>query len=313
MVSSKKYVVTDLLKNDLGFKWLVMSDWWSTWDPVKTMHSGLDLEMPGDPNDGKGEKYVKFAAPKLLKEGKISEEDINRMAKDILRTEIAVGLLDRPVKDESYLAKFPEHEKIALQTARESVVLLRNENNLLPVLPDSKNTILLTGEYAEKIPHGGGSADVEGYNHVTMLDALKKVYGENLHYIKDPTDDQIKTANVVLLSIGTYDSEGWDKPFSLPKSTDKQILNIASKNPNVVVIVNTGGGVQMDPWNKNVGAILYAWYPGQNGNTALAEIISGKVNPSGKLPFTIEKRFEDSRGIRIYLKVKNFIIIGLMI
>jgi len=231
-----------------------------------------------------------------LKEGKISEEDINRMAKDILRTEIAMGLLDRPVKDESYLATFPEHEKIALQTARESVVLLRNENNLLPVLPGSNNIILLTGDYVEKIPHGGGSADVEGYNKITMLDALKKVYGENLHYVKDPTDDQIKTANVVLLSIGTYDSEGWDKPFALPESTEKQILNIAGKNPNVVVIVNTGGGIKMTDWNEKVGAILYAWYPGQNGNTALAEIISGKVNPSGKLPFTIEKKFEDSPG-----------------
>ena len=297
-----KYVVTDLLINDLGFKWLVMSDWWSTWDPVKTMHSGLDLEMPGETGDRMevlkkmGDIFVKDAAPKLLKDGKISESDINRMAKDILRTEIAMGLLDRPVKDESYLSKFPDHENIALQTARESVVLLRNEKNLLPVIPGSNNKILLTGEYVEKIPRGGGSADVEGYNHVTMLDALKKVYGENLQYVKEPTDEQIKSANVVLLSIGTHDSEGLDKHFELPVTMENNILNIAGKNPNVVVIVNTGGGIKMSAWNENVGAILYAWYPGQNGNTALAEIISGKVNPSGKLPITIEKKFEDSPG-----------------
>src|ERR1035437_1093222 len=129
-----------------------------------------------------------------------------------------------------------------------------------------------------------------------MLDALKKVYGENLQYVKEPTDEQIKSANVVLLSIGTHDSEGWDKHFELPEAMENQILNIAGKNPNVVIIVNTGGGIKMSAWNENVGAILYAWYPGQNGNTALAEIISGKVNPSGKLPITIEKRFEDSPG-----------------
>jgi len=297
-----KYVVTDLLKNDLGFKGLVMSDWWSTWDPAKTMLSGLDLEMPGETGDRMevlkkmGDIFVKDAAANLLKEGKISEEVINRMAKDILRTEIAMGLMDHPVKDDLYLSKFPEHEKVALQTARESVVLLRNEKNLLPVLPGSNNKILLTGEYAGKIPRGGGSADVEGYNHITMLYALKKVYGENLQYVKEPTAEQIKSANVVLLSIGTHDSEGYDKPFDLPEFTEKQILNVAGKNPNVVVIVNTGGGIKMTNWNKNVGAILYAWYPGQNGNTALAEIISGKVNPSGKLPFTIEKKFEDSPG-----------------
>jgi beta-glucosidase len=297
-----KYVVTDLLRNDLGFKWLVMSDWWSTWDPAKTMKSGLDLEMPGETGDRMevlkkmGDIFVKDAASNLLKEGKISEADINRMAKDILRTEIAMGLLDRQVKDDSYLSKYPEHENVALQTARESVVLLRNEKNLLPVLPDRNSKILLTGEYVEKIPRGGGSADVEGYNHITMLDALKKVYGDNLQYVKEPTDEQIKAAKVVLLSIGTHDSEGYDKPFDLPEAVESQILNIAGKNPNVVVIVNTGGGIKMTNWNKKVGAILYAWYPGQNGNTALAEIISGKVNPSGKLPFTIEKKFEDSPG-----------------
>ena len=129
-----------------------------------------------------------------------------------------------------------------------------------------------------------------------MLDALKKVYGENLQYVKEPTDEQIKSANVVLLSIGTHDSEGWDKHFELPEAMENYILKIAGQNPNVVVIVNTGGGIKMSAWNEKVGAILYAWYPGQNGNTALAEIISGKVNPSGKLPFTIEKRFEDSPG-----------------
>jgi beta-glucosidase len=294
-----KYVSTDLLRNNLGFKWLVMSDWWSTWDPVKTMKSGLDLEMPGEPGDWMkkmGDIFIKDAAAKLLKDGKITEADINRMAKNILRTEIAIGLMDRPVKDESYLEKFPEHENVALQTARESVVMLRNEKNILPVLAGNNNIILLTGEFVESIPHGGGSADVEGYNHITMLDALKKVYGENLQYVKDPTDEQIKSANVVLLSIGTIDSEGHDKHFELPDNVENQILNIAAINPNVVVIVNTGGGIKMSSWNEKVGAILYAWYPGQNGNTALAEIISGKTNPSGKLPFTIEKKFEDSPG-----------------
>jgi beta-glucosidase len=296
------YVVTDLLRNDLGFKWLVMSDWWSTWDPVKTMKSGLDLEMPGEAGDRMdllkkmGEIFVKDASKKLLEQGKISENDINRMAGDILRTEIAMGLMDRPVKDDSLLDKYGEHERVALQTAREAIVLLRNENKLLPILPDNKNKILLTGDYVEKIAKGGGSAEVEGYNHSTLLQALKNVYGDNLDYAKEPSDEEIKSAGAVLVSIGTHDSEGLDRYFELPAATENRIIKMAGLNRNVVVIVNTGGGIRMTGWNQKVAAILYAWYLGQNGNNALAEVISGKTNPSGKLPISIEKKFEDSPG-----------------
>ena len=183
-----KYVVTDLLRNDLGFQWLVMSDWWSTWDPVKTIKSGLDLEMPGEPGDKMetlkkmGDIFVKGAAPKLLKEGKISEGDINRMAKNILRTAIAMGLLERKVKDESYLKKFSDHEKTALQTARESIVLLRNEKNILPIEPEDKYKILLTGDYVEKIPRGGGYLLPLPYSCINLTpESLQNGAGRPIH------------------------------------------------------------------------------------------------------------------------------------
>jgi beta-glucosidase len=300
--AESKYVVTDLLRNDLGFKWLVMSDWWSTWDPVKTITSGLDLEMPGEAGSRMeslnkwGDIFVKSNAKKLLSEGKITETDINRMTKNILRTIISMGLLERPGKDENYSRKFPDHEKVALQTARESIILLRNENHILPINPGKKIKILLTGDYVEKTAKGGGSADVEGFDRITMLEALNSFYGNSLYYEKNPTDEELKSADVVLLSIGTDDSEGKDKSFDLSEETEDKILNIADKNSNVVVIVNSGGGINMSEWNQKVTAILYAWYPGQNGNIALAEIISGIANPSGKLPISIEKKFEDSPG-----------------
>jgi beta-glucosidase len=291
------YTINKLLRGDLGFKWLVMSDWWSIWDPQKAITSGQDLDMPGDPmNDWMlqqfGDIYVKTNAVRMVKEGKVTEAQIDRMVKSILRTCIAMGLYDRPVKDESLKARFPEHEKIALQTAREAMVLLRNEKNILPI--NKNKTVLLTGEYAEKIARGGGSAEVEGYNSVKMVDALKNEFGAKLTYTAKPTDAQIKNADIVILSIGTYDSEGWDRPFTLPAETEQNILNIASKNPNVVVVVNSGSGIRMTDWSSKVAAIVYAWYPGQAGNTALAEILAGKTNPSGKLPITIEKNFEDS-------------------
>jgi len=303
-----EYVIKQLLRKDLGFKWMVMTDWWSVFDPVKVIKSGQDLEMPGQGMqklDYLGDVYVRGNALRLLSKGKVSENDINRMAKSILRTEIAMGFPERSIKEKKYLEKFSEHKKIALQTAREGIVLLRNEKNILPLKKGSKKKILLTGDYVNKIAKGGGSAEVEGYDIITMLDAFKKEFTDNLIYIERPADDQIKKADVILLSIGTDDSEGWDRPFNLPE-LNQRVIHFAELNTNVIVIVNSGSGIKMTDWNEKVAAIIYSWYPGQNGNTALSEIISGKVNPSGKLPITIEKQFKDSPGYPCIPKGEKF-------
>ncbi len=297
-----EYVIDKLLRKELGFKWLVMTDWWSTYDPEKVIRSGQDLEMPGASMDGDksleklGDVYVRTNATRLLKEGKLDPADIDRMALSILTTEVAMGLTARPVKDESFLDKFWEHEEVALQEAREGIVLLRNCGNILPIRDAGGRKIVLTGDYVTRLARGGGSALVEGYNAISMLDALREEFGRSLVHAESPSDHDITDADVVLVSIGTDDSEGQDRPFDLPEETDLRILHYASLNPNIVVIVNSGGGVRMTKWNELVSGIVYAWYPGQLGNKALAEIMSGKVNPSGKLPITIEKEFADSPG-----------------
>jgi len=281
-------VITDLLRGELGYKWLVMSDWWSVWDAEKIMPSGLDLEMPG-------EKFIKADGERLLLAGKVAPADLDRMAKSLIRTCIAMGLYDRPVQDSYFLKKYPEHEQVALQTARESMVLLKNQG-VLPLKKDGTGKILLTGRYVDNLARGGGSAEVMGYDNVTLLQALKDTYGDRLDYVKEPTDDQLKSASVVLLSTGTSDSEGWDRPFDLPAAEEQRVTHAVALNPRTVVIVNTGSGIKMTGWNDQAAAILWAWYPGQNGNRALAEILTGETNPSGKLPMTIEKKFEDSPG-----------------
>jgi len=299
--AQSKYVVNKLLRKDLGFKWLVMSDWWSVWNPEKAFKSGLDLDMPGEGDLNwslfrkYGNSFLRSNAKKLLKEEKISVDDINRMASHIIATEFAMELDKRPVKDISYLSNFPKHEAVALQTAREGIVLLRNENQILP-LKDPNLKILATGFYLKERMSGGGSADVEGYNWLTILDGLKNRFGSQVTYSENPTKEELEQADVVLVSVGTFDSEAWDRPFDLPANMNKKVMDIASANPNTVVIVNSGGGVNMSQWNEKVAAILYSWYPGQMGNQALAEILAGDVNPSGKLPITIEKKFEDSPG-----------------
>jgi beta-glucosidase len=282
-----KTVIDGLLRKHLGFQWLVMTDWWSVYDAEKIIRSGQDLEMPGD-------KFIKADGKRLLEEGKVTEAQIDRMAKSIIRTEIAMGLLDRPVKDESFLSRYPEHEKVALQAGREAVVLLENREGLLPLAKEGKQRILLTGTFVDQLPRGAGAANVEGYDVVTLLAALEETYGKRLDYQREPTDEQLRAADVVLFSTGTLDSEGRDRPFALPETDEQAVRRAVTLNPRTVVIVNSGGGIQMTGWSEQAAAIVYAWYPGQSGNRALAEILCGETNPSGKLPITIERRFEDS-------------------
>ena len=301
--AESKTLVDGILRKELGFKGLVMSDWRSVYNGEKAIKSGLDLEMPGDYADwlkALGEnpfRHLKHEAAPLLAENKVTEADINRMVKNTMRSGIMMGLYDRPIQDTSYVKNYGKHEQVALQVARKSIVLLKNANTILPIIPGKeKVNYLLTGEFADKLPFGGGSAEVKGYNNALMHDALKKVYGSQLNYISKPTDAEIKAAKVVFLSVGTHDREGNDRFFALPDSVENLVKRVTALNPNTVVIVNSGSGIRMTDWSDKAAAILYAWYPGQTGNTALAEILSGKVNPSGKLPMTIENDFSNSPG-----------------
>lgn len=280
------YVINDLLRGQLGYKNLVMTDWWAVNDCKKLVKSGQDIEMPA----GDSQKELK----KFVENGEVDVKDIDRMCKSIIKTIVQMGFDTRNQKDVSYLDKFPEHEQVALETAREGIVLLRNENNILPIEEGSTKNILITGMYVHENVYGGGSGQVKGYNTVTIIDALKKVY-PNITHKKEATDDDIKNADVVMISVGTFDWEGSDRHFAISKEQEELVLKASKLNPNTMVIVNSGGGIRMTDWT-DVKGIVYNWYPGQIGNVALAEILTGKTNPSGRLPMTIEKEFNDGPG-----------------
>jgi beta-glucosidase len=282
------YVINNILRNQLGFKWLVMTDWTSVYDGEKVIKSGQNLEMP--------RLEALSDAWNLLKEGKVSEDQINRMAKSILRTCIAMGFYDRSQQDLNYLKKFAEHEQIALETARQGIVLLKNDKSLLPLAKNKNVRIVATGKYLNEMAHGGGSAYVEGYNNITLAEALKVEFADQVEMVEVTDEKRISAADVVILSTGTFDSEGYDRPFDLPEDELQTILRVLDLGIKTIIIVNSGAGINMSPWADKASAIIYAWYPGQKGNNALAEILSGKVNPSGKLPITIEKQFQDSPG-----------------
>jgi beta-glucosidase len=280
------YVINDLLRTELGFKWLVMTDWTSVYDGVKTISSGQDLEMPF--------RKATANARDLVENKLVEEADIDRMAGSLLRTLYAAKAFEHTEPDTSF-RHYALHKQVALETAREGIVLLRNENEILPVRETAK-TILVTGDFAWMMAQGGGSAAVLGYDQIVLADAMYNMLGNRVVSYQNPKDEDIAKADVVVLDIGIFDSEGRDHSFDLPDSIESTILRVANLNKNTIIVVSSGSGINMTRWYDKVAAIVYAWYPGQNGTTAIAEIIAGKVNPSGKLPITIEKEFSDSPG-----------------
>ncbi len=280
------YVINDLLRSQLGFEWLVMSDWWAVYNGEPLGRSGQDLEMP---------HAVALTNPHaLIAEGKLAIADLDRMCASILAACFSMRL-EVPYDPSSIAVDFAAHEQVALQTAREGIVLLKNQDGILPIGKDA-GTILLTGPYVEQIAMGGGSAKVKGFNNRTMLDTVTAQFGPRVDFVAEPTDAQLRSAGVVLCNVGTTDSEGWDRPFALPAEQEGLVRRCVALNPCTVVIVTSGSGVRMTDWSEGAAAILYAWYGGQIGNLALAEILAGDSNPSGKLPISIEKEFADSPG-----------------
>lgn len=299
------YVIKKILREKLGFKWLVMSDWNSVWDLEKVIKSGQNLEMPGSYNFG-------VSVLDLYHEKKITEKDLDDMIRPTLATCVAMGFYSRPKYDTTLLSKYPEHEQTARRVAEEGVILLKNRNEILPLDPTKNRKILLTGKFVYEIPRGYGAAEVIGYNNVSLIDALQKVFGRTVYYIEKPTVAEIKEADVVLLSMGTRDKEAVERPFALPREDESFMRYITKNNPNTIAIINTGSAIDMSAWNEQLAALIYGWYGGQSGFEALTDIIIGKVNPSGKLPMTIERSFKDSpawgylpQGASLYNELKN--------
>ncbi len=287
-----KYVITDLLRGTLGFKGMVMSDWNSIYDWKNVILSGQNLDMPGE-----DAFYIKKKPADLVAEGVVTEKDIENMIRPTIATCIRWGLYDRynsgKQYDRSLEAKLPAHLQISYQTAAEGTVLLRN-NGILPLAADKK--LLVVGKWFDKVPHGGGAARVTGYDHKTLQMELPKVFG-NVEFVANPTAEQLKAAEVVLCVTGTYDSESSEREFAMDKKDEQFVRNVVAANPNTIVLVHSGSAIDMTAWSDKCAALLYGWYPGQNGAEALRDIIAGKVNPSGKLPMTIERDFADSPAV----------------
>lgn len=291
-MGQNKEMVAGFLRGQLGFKWLVMTDWVSTWDGGKILASGTDLDMPS----GRALQPLK---------GKLQgNPDLDRMVHSILKAFIASGVYEaeaaKQFQNTALLAKFPEHVDVARKVNEEGIVLLKN-NGLLPLAADAKGPILVCGNNAERRElSGGGSGHVAGYDLITYAEeAAKRLGSDRIIINATPTDEQLKAASSVLMFSGFNPSkertegEGSNRTFDLPD--DALIARSVKLNPRTVVFLTSGGGVAND-WADDAAAVVFGSYGGQTGAPAAFDILLGKTNPSGKLPFTWEKRFEDSVG-----------------
>ena len=279
-----------LIKENLrawGFDGIVMSDWKSTYSTLGVLTSGLDLEMPEDYTT-----KPEMVKP-LIESGVVPEANLDIMCRHILQTFIAFGLLDLPAKDESIPEDYEYSRNMAYNAAVEAPVLLKN-NGLLPL---KKGRIVVLGPNANTVAFGGGSGRMDpipGRNITPYagLKALGRKYDVQLIESTEFTPEEqkaISKAKAVIVVAGfnhKTELENHDRTYGLPAGQNELIASASALNKNTVVIINSGGEVDITPFKDNVAAIIMAWYGGQEGGKALADIISGRVSPSGKLPFT---------------------------
>ena len=293
-----------LIKENLrkwGFDGIVMSDWKSTYTTLGVLTSGLDLEMPA--NFTTKPEMVK----PLIENGVLPESCLDEMCRHILQTFIAFGLLDKPAKDESIPEDYEYSRQMAYNAAIEAPVLLTN-NGLLPV---RKGRIVVLGPNANTVAFGGGSGRMDpipGRNITPYagLKALGKKFDVQLIEGSDFSADEqkaISKADAVVVVVGfnsDTERENHDRTYALPEGQNELIAAAAGLNKNTVVVVNSGGEIDINPFKDDVAAIIMAWYGGQEGGKALADIISGKVSPSGKLPFTFWGTEEKNPAAQYY-------------
>lgn len=196
--AESSYVINGLLRKELGFQGLVMSDWWSVYNPELGATSGLDIEMPGDDNK-KPFTYLKRDVPDCIEEGKVTVENVNSMVKRILTAQIMMGFDKRDINKLSTGLDYPRHEKVAYDIASESITLLKNENSILPLGDMSGKKILLSGCNATEYVSGRGAAEVKGYDFVSLYEAMNELYGNSVKYRRIPTNEDIQSADVVIL------------------------------------------------------------------------------------------------------------------
>lgn len=307
--AENKYLLTDILRDEWKFNGAVISDWYSIESIVSSLKAGLDLEMPY--SFGVSAKNIIEA----VQNGTLSESVVDKAVENIL------DMVFKVVKNKKYEATYSiiGHNNLAREAARDCIVLLKNEKDILPLKIEriKKKRIAIIGEYAKNPRFQGmGSANVTPNMVENPYDEIVKLVGESakIYYAKgyeslnENTNSSsllikeakkaAKISDVAILFIGTpqsYDAEGHDREnIDLPDNQLELIEEIAKVQKNIIGVLSNGSVVNISPWYKYAKAIVEAWLTGQASGGAIADILFGISNPSGKLPITFPRQLSDN-------------------
>jgi beta-glucosidase len=304
------YLLHDVLKNDWDFKGFVISDWGGTHSTAEAVSAGLDQEQP----------MADYLGPKLkeaVTAGRVPVAKIDESAHRILYAEFLSGIVDHPKQ-----TGVPDIEKgleIAQRIEEQSIVLLKNQNAILPLTAAKLHSVAVIGGHADiGMISGGGSAQVDppGGNAIMPPGQRATHWQDHVWFPTSPLAglrEQLpssriefasgedvsaavnlaKNADVAVVFAYQWESEGMDLPdLSLPNRQDELIERVAAANPHTIVVLETGTAVKM-PWIDHVQGVVEAWYAGSSGHKALARVLVGKVNPSAKLAMTFPRTEAD--------------------
>jgi beta-glucosidase len=305
------YLLTEVLKKDFHFKGFVLSDWGGTHSAAKASHAGLDMEQPD-------KTFFGDALKKAVESGEVSQDELNDHVHRILRTIFAVGLFEHPTQ-----MQVPDVEKgyeLAQKIAEKSIVLLKNERQILPLSATVKSIALIGGHADVGVLSGGGSAQVSppGGSPVapppakSMLDMFirpqwmpsspmraltAKLPSAKVTFASGEDTAAAaaaaKSADVAIVFAYQWESENFDlNTLDLAPEQNKLIESVAAANPKTIVVLETGSPATM-PWIDKVAGVVEAWYPGIRGAEALANILTGSINPTGKLAITFPRSDAD--------------------
>ena len=315
--SENEYLLTDILRDEWGYEGFVVSDWGAVNDRVEGLKAGLELEMPS--SGGIGDRKIVEA----VRNGELCESILDRAVERLL------NIIFKAVDNYKENAKFDkeEHHRLARKVARECMVLLKNQNNVLPL--KKEGTLAVIGAFA-KNPRfqGGGSSHINPTKVDSALEEIKKLAGDSMNIIyadgyrldekqegifsskpfqsvSDIPDEELineakeaaKKAHVAIVFAGlpdSYESEGYDrKHIRIPEGHRILIEEVAQVNKNTVVVLSNGSPIEM-PWIDKVAGVLEGYLGGQASGGAVADLLFGVANPCGKLAETFPKRLEDN-------------------
>ena len=313
--SENEHLLNTVLRQQWGFPGMVISDWGGVHSTIGPVVAGMNVEMPGS-------RFMGQALLDSVKAGKVSEDVINQRVREILRVRLTVKPVDKAIANKKPVGN-AEEMTTALEVARRSIVLLKNDHSLLPI--QGVRTIAVIGENAiTKMALGGVGAGVKTRREITPLEGLQAILGNSVKIVyapgyksfdrdsrnrrqtpQQPADPQLmteavnvaKSADLVLFFAGNnreVETEGSDrKSIMLPSGQDEVAKALAGANKRLVTVIVSGGPVDVSTVGEVSGALVASWFNGSMGGQALAEVLTGRVSPSGKLPMTWPKRLED--------------------